>query len=687
MAKRPLVCSLIDIASEMVKAGNHDAVAFMSRMSSEYGLNIETEGAAKIMSRAKENVVLDMSEDERRVAEKENALADYIASLRETSGREFLQSGLKAGLLSGLSAPQASLFGNVVSLASELVTRPLSVMADIVASKVTGLRSVSVAGLSNMTEVVSKRAAEDTVSVLLKGSKDADTALKYDSRRVDYKPFNEDGKLRYANHITRGLSWAINKVFDTVGAADVPARRAALVSGLHEQATLMAMNEGLKTKADIEKRVGELLGTNPNPEVILKYVAAEADKYPPVKEVLTAARAHENEVVFSTDSSATRLAASLSNPDLAGGWIGSLVLPFPKIPTNVTMRALESSPLGLLYGVGKLKKAVDLIKEGDLETGRREQRKASVAIGRGVTGSGLMMLGYIAFKAGMISEPTPTDEAEREVFYASGRQGSSVKLGNRWFALRDYPQLFALFAGAQIARSEQLSAANGAKFGAGDAVGAFALSTTSQVRDMPTMQGFESIVDSMDDFQRGLEAEQSLGSILWGTSLAKNIAGMVVPKVVKDVGQLAAADKYQRSAATPGDKVLADLPFTRTNAPAVHDMFGRPVETGPGRLLRGLSADQSERLSDPVAQEAYRVGLRSRSPSRGTTKKKMPGATEADHQARVRESGKSLSEALGAYVGSNGWDNMLPSEKKEWLKEISRDARADATEEFTAGVE
>lgn len=680
MAKGSLVCALIDMASEMVMNGNSDHRAFKDRVMAEYGINMDEGSAKEAMDRARKNVVDGVSAEERALLDKKKALADYGESLRKTSGREFLQSLIKAGLLSGVSSFQASLFGNAVSLASEFATRPIAALVDHEAAKKTGQRSVSVAGLSKMSTVVSKTAAKRAVETLLHGAPSSELE-KFDVRRTNYAPFKDDGAGRYANHVTRGISLAINKVFDVIDAADKPARLAALVSGLHESAVLRAMNEGLKTKPEIEARVNELLGHSPDPSVLLGWVADQADKYPPVREVLTDARIYEDEVVFANASPATQFAQKLSDPNLAGGWIGTLALPFPKIPTNVSVRALEHTPLGILYGGGKIRKAIQLAKEGDMALSRREQRKGAMAIARGVSGSGLLYIGYLAAKAGMITTPTPQDQGEREIFYASGRQGSSVKVGNRWLSMRDYPQLFALFAGAQIARSESMASVSGRKFGAGSATAAGSLAALGQIGDMPTMQGFQSVMDSYQDLQRGLEDDESVADIVYTSSVARNLASMLVPKAVRDIGQIA-GDPYMRSAGTPGEQVGADWPLTRRQAPIRYDSLGRPVELGPGRFIRGLSADQGRRLSDPVAQELYEKGARSRMPSRGSTRQIEPG--EKAYQERVQESGASLRRALEKVPGSEGYGNKTPEQQRDELNERAKKARTQATKQFKA---
>jgi hypothetical protein len=282
----------------------------------------------------------------------------------------------------------------------------------------------------------------------------------------------------------------------------------------------------------------------------------------------------------------------------------------------------------------------------------------------------------------MISEPTPHDQGEREIFYASGRQGSSVRLGDRWLSLRDYPQLFALFVGAQIARSESLSEVKGKEFGAASMFSAGGVAAVGQIGDMPTMQGFQSVMDSYQDLQRGLEEDESVADIVYTSSVARNLASMIVPKAVRDIGQLATGDPYMRSAGTPAEQLGADWPFTRKQAPVRHDALGRPIETGPGRALRGLSADQGERLRDPVAQELYEQGARTRPPSRGSTREFAEG--EEAYQERVKESGASLRSALEKLPGSEAYQSMSPQERQKALKDRASKARGEATKRFKA---
>ncbi|MBQ2948328.1 MAG: hypothetical protein IJD94_05055 [Clostridia bacterium] len=107
----------------------------------------------------------------------------------------------------------------------------------------------------------------------------------------------------------------------------------------------------------------------------------------------------------------------------------STLMPFIKTPTNVAMRAIEYSPIGLgvtlARGIGH---GIDSGKNGAIS-----QRDYVMGIGRGLTGSGLLAAGYALAACGVIGfgRGEEEDEKRRGVMGALGEPyGMYIRIGD-----------------------------------------------------------------------------------------------------------------------------------------------------------------------------------------------------------------------------------------------------------------
>ena len=82
----------------------------------------------------------------------------------------------------------------------------------------------------------------------------------------------------------------------------------------------------------------------------------------------------------------------------AGGTLMDALVPFAKTPANIMRNGLFYSPIGLIRGAAKIAKA----------TTPEQQIKAIDALAQGLTGSGILALGFWAAKSGAVTGSMPT---------------------------------------------------------------------------------------------------------------------------------------------------------------------------------------------------------------------------------------------------------------------------------------
>ncbi|MEG1754369.1 MAG: hypothetical protein RR234_10705, partial [Christensenella sp.] len=113
---------------------------------------------------------------------------------------------------------------------------------------------------------------------------------------------------------------------------------------------------------------------------------------------------------------------------------GNIILPFTKTPANLMKAIVEYSPIGLT------KALITDLRLFNLAQSRGEvtpmlQKKAVNGIGKGVTGTILMLLGYFMAAVGIITGSAPKDKDmaayQKNVL---GIQPYSIKIGNKYYS-------------------------------------------------------------------------------------------------------------------------------------------------------------------------------------------------------------------------------------------------------------
>lgn len=149
-------------------------------------------------------------------------------------------------------------------------------------------------------------------------------------------------------------------------------------------------------------------------------------------------------------------ALSQAFSDIGGKWVrsdnpakkavGHLVegiLPFRKTPANILARGLEYSPLGIIKGVSE---AVRSVKSEEITPAQ-----AIDSISAGLTGTGLLALGFWLASMGLVRGHGSDDEKERGFEELSGHQSYSMEIGNDSYTL-DWlaPECLPFFVGVNL---------------------------------------------------------------------------------------------------------------------------------------------------------------------------------------------------------------------------------------------
>lgn len=270
--------------------------------------------------------------------------------------------------------------------------------------------------------------------------------------------------------------------------------------------------------------------------------------------------------------------------------VGHFVVPFTRTPGAVATRLAEYSPAGAVVGAGKVIGVIQKSLRG-VELGATEQREAARLLGRGVTGSGLVALGYWLGKRGLATGPGSEDAAERSTDQLVGKAPNSVKIGHQMVEVGRLSPAGNLLA-LGVSLSQQPDAASAAATLPG--------TVAKTVLDQPFLQGISGAIESAKN------------PVQAGSKVAQNVATGLVPASALVAGIARGSDPTVREVHGVGDAIQARIPGLSQRLPAQLNQFGEPIQREGGWLdaiinLTPIRTDKRD--SDPLLREIDRLGV------------------------------------------------------------------------------
>lgn len=283
------------------------------------------------------------------------------------------------------------------------------------------------------------------------------------------------------------------------------------------------------------------------------------------------------------------------------GHAADAILPFRRTPANILVRGIEYSPVGLMRGI---KQAAF-----DVKSGRVSASQAIDTLASGLTGSGIMALGALLAKLGMLKLKPGRDDKEHDFLKSIGYQDFALQIGDTSYTL-DWlvPGAMPLFAGAAIIEGcgndrTLTDAAADAILGINDVI----LET--------------SMLSSLDDMLENI----SYAKLPAWYFLSKTLTSYISQGVPTALGKVAnAMDSRVRKAFVPGNAgtvskdlqyfaqgTLRKVPGVRNTMQPLVDVWGQEVQNGsfPERLAESFISPgfMSVVKDDPVTKEVRRL--------------------------------------------------------------------------------
>ena len=291
-----------------------------------------------------------------------------------------------------------------------------------------------------------------------------------------------------------------------------------------------------------------------------------------LEEMKTEAAVRATERVFQEDNNIVSAINSARRESPMIDLAITSMMPFLKTPTNVASRMMQYSPIGLARAI---------IQYG-LWDGKRngganfDQRKFVMNLGRGLTGTGVAIVGALLASIGAI-QPGREDEEDKKLGVIRKAQGRSYstyfKLGD-WEIPLDFaqPSSGPLYIGAKIAWAlEEMGDDVNVPALIGTVLYGSALETGNQLFDNSFLSGFSALFSGYND------VEGIMSNIV--ENIAENQASRLTPSAVRALAKVTdpyVRDVYSQNAVKQflNRQIVQNWPLLRQTLPVKTDITG-----------------------------------------------------------------------------------------------------------------
>ena len=358
------------------------------------------------------------------------------------------------------------------------------------------------------------------------------------------------------------------------------------------------------------------------------------------------------------------------------------IMPFLKTPTNVASRMMQYSPIGLARAI---------IQYG-LWDGKRngganfDQRKFVMNLGRGLTGTGVAVVGALLASLGAI-QPGREDEEDKKLGVIRKAQGRSYstyfKLGD-WEIPLDFaqPSSGPLYIGAKIAWAiEEMGDDVNIPALIGTVLYGSALETGNQLFDNSFLSGFSALFSGYND-AAGIASNIA-------ENIAENQASRLTPSAIRALAKVTdpyVRDVYSQNAVKQflNRQIIQNWPLLRQTLPVKTDITGDATlqngyynwgQENQNAALHFLNAfatpwttlgEKNDAALDTLIDLSYRTGETSF----------LPGEMVSASKYEVSVTKTLAKELKVGKVGFNQYEGFkirLTDEEKRWANSTYAD--------------
>lgn len=274
--------------------------------------------------------------------------------------------------------------------------------------------------------------------------------------------------------------------------------------------------------------------------------------------------------------------------------IKDATLPFVKTPLNVAKAGVEYNPVGLLKTI-----VYDSVK---LRKGEITVNKYIDNLAKGLTGTGVAVLGYALADGGILKASGSDDDKKEKYDEELGNQTYSIRIGDKTYSL-DWlsPVGIPLFVGAElkalkdssVKENNSISTDDDEKFN--QAVKSFENLANAMANSMSPMSEM-SMISGLTSALKSYDQDSTKMLATMGTNAIKSYVNQFVPTIL---GQMArTTDDYERTTTSTKTgvltkavdqtklQVMSKIPGLRQKLPTKSDIWGAEKQSDPNISAR-----------------------------------------------------------------------------------------------------
>jgi hypothetical protein len=333
------------------------------------------------------------------------------------------------------------------------------------------------------------------------------------------------------------------------------------------------------------------------------------------------------------------------------------------------MQVLNYSPVGAVRAI-----------VGSIGKGNFNQRQFSKLMGRSITGTVPLYIGYKLMENDQVSLAFPETERERALWEAEGRKDNSIKVDGKWVEPSVLgPMGNLILLGAYF--KEGVDKAGSGSLGMWEGIKMAGAGGFNALKEQTFLTGINSFVNAFDDPTR------------YGESYVAGLASSLVPTIVSDVAR--ATDPKERQTNSIPERIQSRVPGARQGLDPKIDVLGREIESkgNPLEIMIAPYRPQKD-TSTPVIKEIRRLqdaGMNVAPTKLGSSKEGYSSLTKEQNTEMWKRSGQILNQKLEALTKHPGYIAADDAERAKAIKKFTEQVqvlvRAEMVLEMTQGLE
>lgn len=394
------------------------------------------------------------------------------------------------------------------------------------------------------------------------------------------------------------------------------------------------------------------------------------------------------EATFHTYNKIASMINTLENKNLATKILVGGTVPFKQTPMNVAIQGFEYSPAGLLktltYNTVQLKK-------GNINANQYINK-----ISKGLTGTGIALLGYALTSAGVLKASGSGDDKD-DYEKAQGKQTYSIKIGDNTYTL-DWlaPAGIPLFIGSELyqiskADAEEKKGGNATQSEIAQSAENIFNAMTTTMNPMTEMTMLSGLTSTLNSYAN--DPAQTLGNILINTG--KSYVTQSVPTALGQVAR-STDDKERSTSSTESNvftkaidstknQIMSKVPGLRQLLPVATDVWGNEAKSKNYIENAILPANRKEIKEEPLDKELTRLydatGESSVIPDTYIDKtltiaKEKYRLSNEEYADLKKQYGQTSYKILSNLTSSSDYKNMTDEQKVKAVTEAYKYAKA-----------